>query len=130
MRMKHSLIVTMLVMSLALLLPCVAGAQTQTAPEGVTWGDYNVQQSIEFGYRFSNDWQKGNFRTFDNFVNLHEGPRLLENTLSMRSLSHDAPLFDNLFISTFGFGGDPNNVARVKISKNKWYNFSSSFRRD
>jgi hypothetical protein len=129
MRSKQSL-AAWLVFSLALLLPCLAGAQTQTAPEGVTWGDYNVQQSIEFGYRFSNDWQKGNFRTFDNFVNLHEGPRLLENTLSMRSMSHNAPLFDNLYISTFGFGGDPNNVARVKVSKNKWYNFSSSFRRD
>jgi hypothetical protein len=130
MRSKHSLFVALLVMSLALMLPLVAGAQTQNAPEGVTWGDYQVQQSIEFGYRFSNDWQKGNFRTFDNYINLHEGPRLLENTLSMRSISHDAPLFDNLYINTFGFGGDPNNVARVKISKNKWYNFSSAFRRD
>jgi hypothetical protein len=130
MRSKHSLFTALLVMLLALMLPCVAGAQTQTAPEGATWGDYQVQQSIEFGYRFSNDWQKGNYRTFDNYVNLHEGPRLLENTLSMRSLSHYAPLFDNLFVSTFGFGGDPNNVARVKISKNKWYNFSTAFRRD
>ena len=130
MRSKHSLFVALLVMSLALMLPLVAGAQTQNAPEGVTWGDFQVQQSIEFGYRFSNDWQKGNFRTFDNYINLHEGPRLLENTLSMRSISHDAPLFDNLYINTFGFGGDPNNVARVKISKNKWYNFSSAFRRD
>ena len=130
MRSKHFL-AALLVLSLALLLPCLAGAQaTQTAPEGPTWGDYNVQQSTEFGYRFSNDWQKGNFRTFDNFVNLHEGPRLLENTLFMRSQSHNAPLFDNLYINTFGFGGDPNNLARVKVSKNKWYNFSGAFRRD
>jgi len=130
MRSKQVFFAVLLVMSLALMLPSVAGAQTQKTPEGVTLGDYQVQQSIEFGYRFSNDWQKGNFRTFDNYVNMHEGPRLLENTLSMRSISHDAPLFDNLYINTFGFGGDPNNVARVKIDKNKWYNFSAGWRRD
>ncbi len=130
MRSERAFIAILLVTALALMLPSVAGAQTQTAPEGATWGAYNVQQSIEFGYRFSNDWQRGNTRTFDNLVNLHEGPRLLENTLSMRSLTQNAPLFDNLFVSTFGFGGDPNNVGRVRINKNKWYDFAGSFRRD
>lgn len=67
---------------------------------------------------------------FNTFINLHQGPRVLEQTLSMRSLAHTGVLFDNLYISSFGWGGDPNNVARIRVSKDKWYNFSSSFRRD
>jgi hypothetical protein len=109
----------------------MAGAQAQTAPpEGVNWGDYNVQQSVEFGYRFGDDYRNGNTRLFDTFVNLHDGPRVLEQSLSMRSLTNNGVLFDNLNISSFGWGGDPNNALRARVSKNKWYNFSGSFRRD
>ncbi len=33
-------------------------------------------------------------------------------------------------MSSFGFGGDPNDVARLRIGKDKWYDFSGSFRCD
>ena len=29
-----------------------------------------------------------------------------------------------------GFGGDPNNFAKMDFSKSKWYEFSGMFRRD
>ena len=32
--------------------------------------------------------------------------------------------------SNFGYGGDPNDVSRLRVSKNKWYNFDALFRRD
>jgi hypothetical protein len=38
--------------------------------------------------------------------------------------------FDNLFWTNSGYGGDPNNLSMLRISKNKWYNFSGSFRRN
>ena len=39
-------------------------------------------------------------------------------------------LFDNLSFSNFGYGGDPNDVSRLRIEKNKWYDFQRLFRRD
>ena len=63
-------------------------------------------------------------------MNLQQGPRLLDMTLEMRSLNHHGLLFDRLYLSNFGYGGDPNNVSRLRIGKNKWYDFDALFRRD
>ena len=105
-----------------------AFAQSANAGEGVDNGNYNYQGSFEFGYRFVNS--NGSQPVYDTFLNQQQGPRLLEQTLSMRSLNHEGVLFDNLFVSSFGWGGDPENATRLRISKNKWYNFNGSFRRD
>jgi hypothetical protein len=91
-------------------------------------GDYNVQQSIEAGYRSSSI--NGNIDTYDTFVNLGSGLRLFDYTLDMRSLDHNGFLFDSLNFSNFGYGGDPNDVTRLHIDKNKWYDFRGLFRRD
>ncbi len=32
--------------------------------------------------------------------------------------------------SNFGYGGDPNDVTRLRVEKNKWYDFRLLFRRD
>src|SRR5215813_194330 len=103
-------------------------AQSGAPGEGVDNGNYNYQGSFEFGYRFVNT--NGSQAVYDTFINQQEGPRLLEQTLSMRSLNHEAIIFDNLFLSSFGWGGDAENATRLRISKNKWYNFNASFRRD
>ena len=39
-------------------------------------------------------------------------------------------MFDRLNFSNFGYGGDPNEVSRLRISKNRWYNFDAQFRKD
>jgi hypothetical protein len=96
--------------------------------KGVDEGNYNVKQSIEFGGRFTS--VSGNQEVYDTFVNLQPGARLLGFTTEMRSLDHHAAIFDRLFFSNFGYGGDPNNVSRLRISKNKWYGFDALFRRD
>src|SRR5262249_22058374 len=62
--------------------------------------------------------------------NLHDGPRLLNQTLLMRSPDHTGLLFDDLLVTGFGFGGDPNNVARLQASKYRSYDFNGLFRRD
>ena len=84
--------------------------------------------SIEFGYRASEI--NGNINTYDTFENLGSGVRLFDYTLEMRSLDHKGFLFDNLSFSNFGYGGDPNDVTRLRIEKNKWYDFRLLFRRD
>ena len=48
----------------------------------------------------------------------------------MQSIDHEGLLFDTLYLSSFGFGGDPEDMARLRIQKNKWYNFVGLYRRD
>src|ERR1700690_333125 len=96
--------------------------------KGIESAGYNIRQSIDFGYRA--DWINGNQDTYDTFVNLGQGVRLFDYTLEMRSLDHKGLLFDNLSFSNFGYGGDPNDVSRLRIDKNKWYDFQLLFRRD
>ena len=116
---------------LALLPVLLVGASAQNskdAVEGVDNGNYHYQGSFELGYRFVTT--NGSQAVYDTFVNQQQGPRLLDQTLNMRSLDHQGGLFDTLFLSSFGWGGDPENAGRLRMSKNKWYNFNSTFRRD
>jgi hypothetical protein len=113
----------------ALFLSPVARAQDDSGgSEGINSGGYNIHQTIEFGYRASEI--SGNQNTYDTFENLGSGLRLFDYSLSMRSLDHSGLLFDNLTFSNFGYGGDPNDVTRLRIEKNKWYDFRLLFRRD
>ncbi len=114
------------------LLLCMLGlhaaAQQDSEHQGVNEGNYNIRQSVEFGGRFVS--VDGDSQTYDTFTNLQQGPRLLGFTTEMRSLNHQGTLFDRLYFSNFGYGGDPNSVSRLRVSKNRWYNFDAMFRRD
>ncbi len=103
-------------------------AQQEEEQKGIDQGNYNIKQSIEFGGRFASIG--GDFQAYNTFVNLQQGPRLLGFTTEMRSLDHHAGLFDRLYFTNFGYGGDPNDVSRLRISKNRWYNFDALFRKD
>jgi hypothetical protein len=129
-----------LILPLALTLLCVASTKaqtqqpdqtlTQTADQsaGKTSGNYTVQQTVEFGYRDS--LIGGNLNNYNTFENLNSGVRLFDYTVNMRSINHQGILFDNLSFSNFGYGGDPNDVSRLRIEKNKWYDFRALYRRD
>ena len=137
-----------LVVGVVLMLPRPTRAQTQAPPQpetqtqpssqtpaptsdasaGRTEGNYTVQQSIEFGYRDS--MIGGNLNNYNTFENLSSGFRLFDYTLNMRSINHQGLFFDNLSFTNFGYGGDPNDVSRLHIDKNKWYDFRAMFRRD
>src|ERR1039458_7123425 len=121
---KHSILVALLMLA----APHFALAQDDAEAPGRVWGDYTVQQSVELGGRVAN--VSGNQQLYGTLVNLKSGPRLLGEELSMHSISHTGGLFDNLYLSSFGFGGDPNDVARLRLEKNKWYNFVGVYRRD
>jgi hypothetical protein len=113
----------------ALFLSPAARAQDDSGEsKGINSGGYNIHQTIEFGYRASEI--SGNQNTYDTFENLGSGVRLFDYSLSMRSLDHNGLLFDNLTFSNFGYGGDPNDVTRLRIQKNKLYDFRLLFRRD
>ncbi|HEY6946632.1 MAG TPA: hypothetical protein VI431_15950, partial [Candidatus Acidoferrum sp.] len=118
----------LLAASLLLAFLPIARGQQEEEQKGIEQGNYNIKQSIEFGGRFTN--LSGDFQAYNSFVNLQQGPRLLGFTMEMRSLDHHATLFDRFYFSNFGYGGDPNDVSRLRIGKNKWYNFDALFRRD
>ena len=96
--------------------------------EEVTYGGYLVHQSVEAGYRYSD--LTGSEAMFNTLVNTHQGPRIFEQSLSMQSENHQGTLFDDLFVNSVGWGGEPNNYLRMRVAKNQWYDFRTSFRRD
>jgi hypothetical protein len=128
--MKNRMASIGLVMLAGLLVPGAPStrAQQDVEQKGIDQGNYNIKQSIEFGGRLTS--VSGDIQAYDTFVNLQQGPRLLGFTTEMRSLDHHAALFDRLYFSNFGYGGDPNDVSRLRVSKNRWYNFDALFRKD
>ena len=123
---RHTLVSAAVALGVSLVVP--AHAQENPDITGKKWGLYNVNQSIEAGGRVTSF--SGNNDVYDTFVNLGEGVRLYNQTLEMRSLDHHGLLFDDLFMSNSGFGGDPNDVSMLRVSKNKRYDFSGTFRQD
>lgn len=122
----------MLMRLLAIGVVLFAGVSLAWAQEeeqkGVDQGNYNVKQSIEFGGRFTSI--SGDTQSYDTFVNLQQGPRLLGFTMEMNSLNHHGTWFDHFYFNNFGYGGDPNMVSRLRVSKNTWYKFDAFFRKD
>ena len=107
--------------------PSSSAPPPSSEPEGVERGGYRIQQSIELGGRITDT--NGSVPMYDTLVNLQGGPRVLEQSLSMQSLTNAGP-FDTLTADTLGWGGDPSNAARLRVVKYRWYNFTASFRRD
>jgi hypothetical protein len=99
-----------------------------TESDGVTAAGYQIHSSVEVGYRSTDVTGSGDM--YDTLVNLQSGPRILDQTFTMQSVDHQGLLFDDLYLSSFGWGGDPNNALRLRADKNKRYNLQGSFRRD
>lgn len=119
------------VLALALPLCALAQAKDDSAPPpatGTIQDGYVIQQSVEFGGRFAS--VDGNEQLYDTLVNLHTGPRLFGQELYMRPLTRGSGPFDSLYLSSFGFGGDPNDMVRLRAEKGKWYDFLGLYRRD
>lgn len=92
-------------------------------------GGYLVHQSIEVGGRYTT--VGGSQAMWDTLVNAGSGGRVLGESLDMRSMTPaKTPFFDSLNAFSTGYGGDPIDVTRVKMSKGRWYDFNGSFRRD
>lgn len=121
-----------LVSSLVACLPASLSAQTSSGspapPTTGEYGGYQVQGAIEVGGRATGIVGSGNM--YDTLVNLQSGPRFLSESLSMQSIDHQGLLFDDLYLDSFGWGGDPNNALTLRASKDKWYNLQGHFRRD
>ena len=90
---------------------------------------YSVHQSVDLGGRINN--AAGSGAMYDTLVNLKSGPRVQSETFEMHAMAgYKNPLVDDLKAFASGFGGDPNNIAKLDFSKAKIYEFSAIFRRD
>jgi hypothetical protein len=92
--------------------------------EGKDIGGYHVTQSVELGGRIND--LTGSQAMYDTLVNQQTGARILEQSLTMQSLTHQ-DIFDTLTLHSFGWGGDPEQALRLRVSKFRWYNFSASY---
>ena len=112
----------------------LAQAQTPVAPtlepvgkpRGETWGDYNITDNFETGYRFST--VGGSLSKYKSDVNYGDGIRVLSSSFSMFSRDAKGGLFDDLTITTQGLGNDPYESASLRIAKNRWYRYDMIWR--
>src|SRR5271155_5138918 len=102
--------------------------QSSDDSDGMVYNGYIIHQEIEFGGRISEI--SGSQAIWDTYVNEYSGPRLFDQSFEMRSIMREGTLFDRLSFSNIGYGGDPNNVTRSRVSKDHWYDFQAQFRRD
>jgi hypothetical protein len=120
-------------LALAALLLLAAGAwgqdaKTPTPPERIDDG-YSVHQSIDVGGRVVDS--SGSGAMYDTLVNLQSGPRILSQSIDLHAAPNSKHLFfDTLTASNSGYGGDPDDVTTLRISKGKVYRFQGLFRRD
>jgi hypothetical protein len=102
-------------------------AQSAAAGQSGAEGPYTITSSIEFGVRgIAID---GNADIYRSQLNYTPGFRIFDASLFMQSKDNDAPVFDSLMISSFGWGKDPNRHLRVNAEKTKVYRFDANYRR-
>ena len=103
--------------------------QQAPAPKEKIMGGYIVHQSIDLGGHIAE--HSGSDPVYSTLVNLESGPRILNHSLSMHAVdAAHGRFFDQLSSSSFGYGGDPNNVTYLNVSKGRIYDFRGSYRRD
>ena len=101
-----------------------APAAQPAAPSG-----YTLHESIDLGGHMAGI--SGSGAMYDTMVNLESGPRVLGETFEL----HAAPgakhtLVDSLSAFSNGWGGDPDNFARLDFYKGNLYEFSGNLFRD
>ncbi len=104
-------------------------ANAPSAPQPVIQNGFVVHQTVDLGGHIAGIVGSG--AMYDTLVNIHSGPRVLGETFTLHAVSgtkHN--ILDSLTAFSSGFGGDPNNYAKLDFSKGKLYEFSGTFRRD
>jgi hypothetical protein len=96
------------------------------SPRGDTWGDYNLTQSFETGYRFHLvGGDVGEYRSDANYGN---GLRLLGSSFAMESKDGHGHYFDEILLNTSGLGNDPYESAMLRVQRNGLYRYDMTWR--
>jgi hypothetical protein len=107
--------------------PKATETPTTSSQTGEDAGDYTVTGTIEVGYRGLR--VDGDLNKFQSDLNYKAGPRLFDSSFLMQAKDGKASLFDNLLVTSTGWGADPNGQMRLSAEKSKWYRFDASYRR-
>ena len=109
--------------------PAPFAAQIATPPaQPVAPKGYSLHETIDLGGHIANP--SGSGAMYNTLVNIQSGPRVLGETFQLHALpGTQHMLVDSLSAFSNGFGGDPNNFAKLDFSKGKIYEFSGLFRR-
>lgn len=106
-----------------------AAKKPAAEPKEKTLGNYTMHSNVELGGVITR--KDGSDATWATMVNEGTGLRVLNQSLELRTMNPSKTrFFDTLSTASFGFGGEPNDVSYLKMSKGKLYDFSGSFRRD
>jgi hypothetical protein len=107
--------------------PVLAPTPAQVGPaRGTNIDDYNITNSFELGYRFAEvGGNHGVYRSDENFGN---GVRVLGTSLTINSKDGHGRYFDAIVLNTIGLGNDPYESARLRIQKNKLYDYNMLWR--
>ena len=90
---------------------------------------FAVHETVDLGGHIAGIVGSG--AMYDTLVNIHTGPRVLGETLTLHAIPGSKhPILDSLTAFSNGFGGDPINFAKLDFSKGKLYEFTGNFRRD
>jgi hypothetical protein len=99
-----------------------------TGTQLVVPNGYTLHETIDAGGHIVNTTGSG--AMYNTLVNIQSGPRVLGETFELHALpGTQHTLVDSLSAFSNGFGGDPNNFAKLDFSKGKLYDFSGMFRR-
>ena len=109
--------------------PATEKAVPVPAPKEKTLGNYTMHSSVELGGVITQ--RDGSRAMWATMVNEGTGMRVLNQSLDLRTTNPTkTPFFDTLSTASFGYGGEPNDVSYLKLSKGHLYDFSGNFRRD
>jgi hypothetical protein len=99
-----------------------------TGTQPVAPNGYTLHETIDAGGHIVNVTGSGSM--YDTLINIQSGPRVLGETFVLHALpGTQHTLVDSLSAFSNGFGGDPNNFAKLDFYKGKLYDFSGLFRR-
>src|SRR5687767_4997484 len=120
--------------ALTLLLAAAAAAQ-QAAPTPAAAGEaaaragnFDVTGSLEFGARGAS--VDGSHDKYRSDLNYQPGLRVFDSSFRARARDGRGEIFDELSVTSSGFGGDPHGCFRLSAQKNRWYKMVSQFRRN
>ena len=100
--------------------------ETVGSARGIDWGQYNITQSYEAGYRFHLvGGNEGQYRSIANYGN---GLRLFGANIGLESKDGHGHYFDEVLLNTNGLGSDPYESASLRVQKNGLYRYDMSWR--
>src|SRR6185437_5286162 len=94
-------------------------------PKEKMLGNYNMHSTVELGGVITQ--KDGSRAMWATMVNEGTGMRILNQSLELRPANPSkTPFFDTLSTASFGYGGEPNSVSFLKMSKGRLYDFTGS----